>query len=97
MVAITVILAAVIGTFVLGLGDSLGNNAPQASLQCDSGDLIHNGGDELEEAPLNASNGSLQTGSFTAGDTIVTDFTDENATLTWSQGDTSAILRRGGC
>lgn len=27
MVAITVILAAVIGTFVLGLGDSLGQNA----------------------------------------------------------------------
>jgi len=27
MVAITVILAAVIGTFVLGLGDSLGDNS----------------------------------------------------------------------
>lgn len=31
MVAITVILAAVIGTFVLGLGDQLGDSAPQAS------------------------------------------------------------------
>jgi flagellin-like protein len=31
MVAITVILAAVIATFVLGLGDSLSNTAPQAS------------------------------------------------------------------
>jgi len=31
MVAITVILAAVIGTFVLGLGSSVGNQAPQAS------------------------------------------------------------------
>jgi flagellin-like protein len=31
MVAITVILAAVIGTFVLGLGDQVSNNAPQAS------------------------------------------------------------------
>ncbi|WP_224268348.1 type IV pilin [Haloprofundus salinisoli] len=31
MVAITVILAAVIGTFVLGLGDQVGNSAPQAS------------------------------------------------------------------
>ncbi|EMA68288.1 hypothetical protein C468_02442 [Halorubrum kocurii JCM 14978] len=31
MVAITVILAAVIGTFVLGLGDQLGDTAPQAS------------------------------------------------------------------
>lgn len=31
MVAITVILAAVIGTFVLGLGDQLGDSTPQAS------------------------------------------------------------------
>lgn len=35
MVAITVILAAVIGTFVLGLGDQVGNNAPQASFTFD--------------------------------------------------------------
>ncbi|MGB9956489.1 type IV pilin [Haloferax prahovense] len=35
MVAITVILAAVIGTFVLGLGDQVGNTAPQASFSFD--------------------------------------------------------------
>ncbi|WP_411969045.1 type IV pilin [Haloferax sp. YSSS75] len=35
MVAITVILAAVIGTFVLGLGDQVGDNAPQASFSFD--------------------------------------------------------------
>jgi flagellin-like protein len=35
MVAITVILAAVIGTFVLGLGNDLGSNAPQASFTFD--------------------------------------------------------------
>jgi len=35
MVAITVILAAVIGTFVLGLGDSL-QQAPQAQLDAES-------------------------------------------------------------
>ncbi|WP_416841532.1 type IV pilin [Haloferax sp. DFSO52] len=35
MVAITVILAAVIGTFVLGLGDKVGDNAPQASFSFD--------------------------------------------------------------
>jgi flagellin-like protein len=35
MVAITVILAAVIATFVLGLGDSLSNTAPQASFSFD--------------------------------------------------------------
>jgi flagellin-like protein len=36
MVAITVILAAVIGTFVLGLGDTVENNA-QAGVTYDSG------------------------------------------------------------
>jgi len=36
MVAITVILAAVIGTFVLGLGDQLGDSAPQASFSANS-------------------------------------------------------------
>jgi flagellin-like protein len=36
MVAITVILAAVIGTFVLGLGDQLGDSAPQASFSSDN-------------------------------------------------------------
>lgn len=35
MVAITVILAAVIGTFVLGLGDQVSESAPQANLQFD--------------------------------------------------------------
>ncbi|MBC9987616.1 type IV pilin [Haloferax sp. AS1] len=35
MVAITVILAAVIGTFVLGLGDQVGDTAPQASFTFD--------------------------------------------------------------
>ncbi|MDS0243685.1 MULTISPECIES: type IV pilin N-terminal domain-containing protein [unclassified Haloferax] len=35
MVAITVILAAVIGTFVLGLGDQVGDTSPQASFSFD--------------------------------------------------------------
>jgi len=55
MVAITVILAAVIGTFVLGLGDSL-EQAPQAQLDADvnSGDIVinHNGGDTLQEGDI---------------------------------------------
>lgn len=97
MVAITVILAAVIGTFVLGLGDSLGNSAPQASFQCNGDNLVHGGGDELDSANLNASTGTLQSGPFTAGDQVVSSFTGDNATLSWSSGDQSAILRSGGC
>lgn len=59
MVAITVILAAVIGTFVLGLGDSLGQGQPQAQLSVDeknvsanNATIVHNGGDELQGEDL---------------------------------------------
>ncbi|QLG61100.1 type IV pilin [Halorarum salinum] len=38
MVAITVILAAVIGTFVLGLGNNLGDTAPNANFDFDYDD-----------------------------------------------------------
>ncbi|WP_276247914.1 type IV pilin N-terminal domain-containing protein [Haladaptatus sp. YSMS36] len=81
MVAITVILAAVIGTFVLGLGDQVGNSAPQASFTFDySGTTLtvtHESGDKIAADKLYyvAADGSPartpwgSSGSFvTAGD-----------------------------
>ena len=44
MVAITVILAAVIGTFVLGLGDQVQNNAPSASFTFDFDESVGTSG-----------------------------------------------------
>jgi flagellin-like protein len=63
MVAITVILAAVIATFVLGLGDSVSNTAPQASFSFNYDtdgspnqiDITHNGGDTIESQLLSVS------------------------------------------
>lgn len=58
MVAITVILAAVIGTFVLGLGNQMGQSAPQASFGADydgSADelqITHEGGDKMAASDL---------------------------------------------
>jgi flagellin-like protein len=63
MVAITVILAAVIGTFVLGLGDQVSNTSPTASFTfdytADAGssstghvDITHDGGDSIPPAQL---------------------------------------------
>jgi len=62
MVAITVILAAVIGTFVLGLGDQVQSSAPNANFQFEySGiadtstgtiDITHNGGQDVESSQL---------------------------------------------
>jgi len=56
MVAITVILAAVIGTFVLGLGDQVQSTTPQASFGFDvSGDdltIAHESGDSIDSSAL---------------------------------------------
>jgi flagellin-like protein len=67
MVAITVILAAVIGTFVLGLGGSVQDTAPQAQFTFDydaGGDgfsganandvleVTHDGGDSIQNSTL---------------------------------------------
>ena len=54
MVAITVILAAVIGTFVLGLGDQVQDTAPQASFNfdfdTDQVSVTHDGGDTISSS-----------------------------------------------
>jgi len=88
MVAITVILAAVIGTFVLGLGNSL-EQAPQAQLnaEADSGgnlSISHNGGDpiaagdirvtvENESDDFTNSTFSISDGEFSVGDSFKID------------------------
>lgn len=64
MVAITVILAAVIGTFVLGLSDQVQDTTPRAQLSFDTSNLgdgdtandqvtvTHESGDEIEKGTL---------------------------------------------
>jgi len=83
MVAITVILAAVIGTFVLGLGDRV-QTRPQASFSYDfnatntSVNITHNGGDTLQvgdntgTVDIVARDGSSETwiGSSTSQDVL---------------------------
>ncbi|MBP2250444.1 flagellin-like protein [Halarchaeum solikamskense] len=69
MVAITVILAAVIGTFVLGLGSNVGNNAPSATFGYEydnfSDDnsvntitITDQGGDSIDSSTITVSVGS---------------------------------------
>jgi flagellin-like protein len=58
MVAITVILAAVIGAFVLGLGDQASASAPQATFEYDFENqsaftITHGGGDDIDNSTLN--------------------------------------------
>jgi len=84
MVAITVILAAVIGTFVLGLGDSL-QQAPQATLNA-------------EDASVDYQNNTSGTAAFEIsqdggdaiplGDTrVVIEATEGSGSATFEQGD----------
>jgi flagellin-like protein len=86
MVAITVILAAVIGTFVLGLGDQVQDTAPQATFAFDytadgssegTLEVFHDGGDSVADSSLTLSAGS-------------TDYVANGSTgsaLSWAEAD----------
>jgi flagellin-like protein len=67
MVAITVILAAVIGTFVLGLGDQVSNTSPTASFTFD---LEDNTNYDTTVANTNNEDGDVLTITHDGGDKI---------------------------
>jgi FlaG/FlaF family flagellin (archaellin) len=67
MVAITVILAAVIGTFVLGLGDQVQSTAPQASFNFD----YQSGGTGGDTTLAADSNDGKLTITHDGGDSVV--------------------------
>ncbi|WP_236039220.1 type IV pilin [Haloarcula salinisoli] len=92
MVAITVILAAVIASFVLGLGDSAGDAAPSVSTECNlggSGDtyMNHTGGSELDNSSIEINGGTLDgADNYTAGSIIATGV-DSDSQLIWNNPD----------
>jgi len=105
MVAITVILAAVIGTFVLGLGDQVQNTTPSASFGFDSENLgdgtdandkvtiTHESGDTIETGSLSVNIGS--TAAYEQGSTSngATGWSGESVSagdqLVYDEGDTA--------
>ncbi|GGL44568.1 hypothetical protein GCM10009037_29960 [Halarchaeum grantii] len=89
MVAITVILAAVIGTFVLGLGNQVGNQAPQVTFDWEgtasSGVTVtHQGGDSFEASNVDVKGTAMST----------TNGLDTYTGNTWTAG-TSADIPSG--
>lgn len=75
MVAITVILAAVIGTFVLGLGDSVQETSPNtqwdwSEIDNDDLQLTHDGGDSVNTEQLRLTGDGL--------DVDIDDLSDES-------------------
>ena len=105
MVAITVILAAVIGSFVLNLGGSLQQSAPQASFGFDYNtsastntvDVTHQSGDTIDVERLNvtASGGTelsstdSWSGTVGAGDTATYEIS--TSPNTWN-GETVRVV-----
>jgi flagellin-like protein len=81
MVAITVILAAVIGSFVLGIGGDV-QEAPQASFSYDSSSdvIVHEGGDSINISDISPSSGTVN---------------DNNGNGEWDPGETLSSLGSG--
>ncbi|WP_049935714.1 type IV pilin [Haloplanus natans] len=98
MVAITVILAAVIGTFVLGLGDQVSESAPQASFSFDfntsntSATITHEGGETLENSNIGVSgdDGTPNGANNFAGSTITAG--DSSVYGSVSPGETIRVI-----
>lgn len=103
MVAITVILAAVIGTFVLGLGDSV-ESAPQASFDfshdTDTGDvdIRHRGGDNLDPAnvEIRIDGSAAESSDYGSGSSALSTFDSfgagDTVTITGASGQTIDIV-----
>ncbi len=103
MVAITVILAAVIGAFVLNLGQGVQQTAPQASFGFDYADdvnnvtVTHETGDSIPSSELNVtSSGGIDYANSTTfedltGDVSAGDEATYNSSNTWD-GQTFRVV-----
>jgi flagellin-like protein len=103
MVAITVILAAVIASFVLGLGDQTGERAPQFTIECDTSDdtITHGGGEDVDSENIEIKNAGAGASlsntpkTYTAADEIASggDITTDTQ-ISWEnpKGGSSAIV-----
>lgn len=91
MVAITVILAAVVGTFVLGLGDQIGGSAT-AGVTVDGDNTtdvtvtLTNLGTAESVKIVYAANGTSVSGNLGAGETLPMNRTGASVTLSNSSG-----------
>ena len=95
MVAVVVILAAVIGAFVLGLGGDQ-QQAPQASFSYSDGTLTMEGGDAIpgDQLTVNGNDNPFGDDPVTAGSTTEITPTDGEIRIVWDDGSgNSATLQ----
>lgn len=105
MVAVTVILAAVIGTFVLGIGTQVTTQTPKVSFGfvfdgTDKVTITHRGGDEIQKDQLTVRIGGAKVpdsclggwpSEVSAGDTTTIDAAG-SCSVTMNQGDKIQII-----
>ncbi|GAA0463637.1 type IV pilin N-terminal domain-containing protein [Halococcus dombrowskii] len=92
MVAVVVILAAVIGAFVLGLGGNQ-DTTPQASFSYDSasGNVVYEGGDQITASNLKAVSGDTEK-PFSSGKDGSTVSAGDSVKIDASAGDTVRVV-----
>jgi len=99
MVAITVILAAVIASFVLGLGDTADEVQPNSSFSLnlgdDAADITLTDGDSLDFDELFVRGDGVDLDESYDGDEGIDDFADDDLEGVWSVGS-SVSLDAGG-
>ena len=103
MVAITVILAAVIGTFVLGLGDSISDTSPSASISSDISDgnivFTHQSGQSIETDRLRVSstnNTHIANGGDLDGEKDVDEGEESDLGSSFRAGDQIVVVGEDG-
>lgn len=97
MVAITVILAAVIATFVLGLGEQVSDTAPQASFSFDIDDsdnirVTHTGGPTIPADQLSLSGADVDENWDGGGDDVSAGDTHQIDSGDYNNGETLNVV-----
>lgn len=107
LIAITVILAAVIASFLTNIGGETRETAPRFTIDCDitDGEITHTGGDHADSSTIELKNpsNSLASGqTYKAGEDIVNSTHNSAASsgishetqLTWTSpdGDTTRLI-----
>lgn len=93
MVAVTIVLAAIIGTYVLGIGGDLTDSSPSASFEISSSEnngnatvaIIHGGGDNVDAESLEVTIGDhtvYNDGPVNSADITVSGWTGRQVTTT---------------
>lgn len=106
-IVVLVVLAAVVGSFALGMGESTGTASPEVDFtgeydaSSETFEITHQGGESVQAATLTVEAGDRtsqwadEDSSVTAGDSMVVDATSGTTVrVVWDDGTESMVLYR---